>query len=157
MDEYYEKVSGGEAARLFGDEFTQEEEDLTGVSFPSLIPGYGVYTSCQLIILSDRSNLASLASVMRFYIVATVGCSNQGNGTQVVQEGISIRECTLPVVDLGSLHWIPLQQNTLLLTMASPHRHRSQAHERRRLRKNFFPFCTILQVLHHTVQYSNLT
>ncbi|KAF9905388.1 ubiquitin-protein ligase peroxin 12 [Linnemannia zychae] len=30
MDEYYEKVSGGEAARLFGDEFTQEEEDLTG-------------------------------------------------------------------------------------------------------------------------------
>ncbi|KAK3834060.1 MAG: Pex12 amino terminal region-domain-containing protein [Linnemannia gamsii] len=32
MDEYYEKVSGGEAARLFGDEFTQEEEDLTGQS-----------------------------------------------------------------------------------------------------------------------------
>ncbi|KAG0051730.1 ubiquitin-protein ligase peroxin 12 [Gryganskiella cystojenkinii] len=30
LDEYYEKVSGGEAARLFGDEFTQEEEDLTG-------------------------------------------------------------------------------------------------------------------------------
>ncbi|KAG0311856.1 ubiquitin-protein ligase peroxin 12 [Dissophora globulifera] len=32
LDEYYEKVSGGEAARLFGDEFTQEEEDLTGQS-----------------------------------------------------------------------------------------------------------------------------
>ncbi|KAF9310349.1 ubiquitin-protein ligase peroxin 12 [Podila horticola] len=30
LDEYYEKISGGEAARLFGDEFTQEEEDLTG-------------------------------------------------------------------------------------------------------------------------------
>ncbi|KAF9924854.1 ubiquitin-protein ligase peroxin 12 [Linnemannia zychae] len=33
LDEYYEKVSGGEAARLFGDEFTQEEEDLTGQPF----------------------------------------------------------------------------------------------------------------------------
>ncbi|KAF9425511.1 ubiquitin-protein ligase peroxin 12 [Podila epigama] len=33
MDEYYEKISGGEAARLFGDEFTQEEEDLTGQPF----------------------------------------------------------------------------------------------------------------------------
>ncbi|KAG0294449.1 ubiquitin-protein ligase peroxin 12 [Dissophora globulifera] len=32
LDEYYEKVSGGEAARLFGDEFTEEEEDLTGQS-----------------------------------------------------------------------------------------------------------------------------
>ena len=36
MDEYYEKVSGGEAARLFGDEFTQEEEDLTGVRVTTL-------------------------------------------------------------------------------------------------------------------------
>ncbi|KAF9353278.1 ubiquitin-protein ligase peroxin 12 [Mortierella sp. NVP85] len=33
LDEYYEKVSGGEAARLFGDEFTREEEDLTGQPF----------------------------------------------------------------------------------------------------------------------------
>ncbi|KAF9184352.1 ubiquitin-protein ligase peroxin 12 [Haplosporangium sp. Z 767] len=33
LDEYYEKFSGGEAARLFGDEFTQEEEDLTGQPF----------------------------------------------------------------------------------------------------------------------------
>ncbi|KAF9898655.1 ubiquitin-protein ligase peroxin 12 [Lobosporangium transversale] len=32
LDEYYEKISGGEAARLFGDEFVQEEEDLTGQS-----------------------------------------------------------------------------------------------------------------------------
>ncbi|KAG0255442.1 ubiquitin-protein ligase peroxin 12 [Actinomortierella ambigua] len=30
LDEYYEKISGGEAARLFGDEFTEEEEDLSG-------------------------------------------------------------------------------------------------------------------------------
>ncbi|KAF9994946.1 ubiquitin-protein ligase peroxin 12 [Entomortierella chlamydospora] len=33
LDEYYEKISGGEAARLFGDEFAQEEEDLTGQPF----------------------------------------------------------------------------------------------------------------------------
>ncbi|KAF9971730.1 ubiquitin-protein ligase peroxin 12 [Actinomortierella ambigua] len=30
LDEYYEKISGGEAARLFGDEFAEDEEDLTG-------------------------------------------------------------------------------------------------------------------------------
>ncbi|CAO3571344.1 unnamed protein product [Mortierella alpina] len=30
LDEYYEKISGGEAARLFGDEFTREDDDLTG-------------------------------------------------------------------------------------------------------------------------------
>ncbi|KAF9438981.1 ubiquitin-protein ligase peroxin 12 [Entomortierella beljakovae] len=33
LDEYYEKISGGEAARLFGDEFQEEEEDLSGRSF----------------------------------------------------------------------------------------------------------------------------
>ncbi|KAG0227110.1 ubiquitin-protein ligase peroxin 12 [Actinomortierella wolfii] len=30
LDEYYEKISGGEAARLFGDDFAEEEDDLTG-------------------------------------------------------------------------------------------------------------------------------
>ncbi|KAI1319541.1 ubiquitin-protein ligase peroxin 12 [Mortierella claussenii] len=33
LDEYYEKITGGEAARLFGDEFAQEEEDLAGQPF----------------------------------------------------------------------------------------------------------------------------
>lgn len=104
-----------------------------------------------------KPNMLDLYHII--YIVATIECSDQGNGAQVIQEGISIRKCALPAVDLGSLHRIPLQQNTLLFTMASPHRHRSQAYERRRLCKNLFYFVLSFKFCHYITLhlYTKLT
>lgn len=90
--------------------------------------------------------------------IATIECSDQGNGAQVVQERISICERSLPAFDLGSLHWIPLQQDALLLTMASSHRHRSQAYECRRLRTCSALLCiVIVQASHYFLTYKRLT
>lgn len=87
LDEYYEKISGGEAARLFGDEFTQEEEDLTGVCSldEHRLHFSKTRTEEQRCMSDDLINSFSISPM-----IATVPCAIKSNGDQSLQEGIPV-------------------------------------------------------------------